>query len=115
VLFTDTTVVQPDLVFVSRERRTIVEKSRIAGAPDLAAEILSPSTATRDRSLKLQTYERHGVAHYWLLDPEPGELEEYVLGDGKFRLVSKLTGPASFQPKAFPGLTLDHGQVWAAE
>jgi Uma2 family endonuclease len=113
VVLTDTTIVQPDLIFVSKERRAVLEKARIAGAPDLAVEILSPSTATRDRSLKLQTYERHGVAHYWLLDPERGDLEEYVLSDGKFRLVSKLTGPVAFQPRVFPGFTLDLGQVWA--
>jgi Uma2 family endonuclease len=113
VLFTDTTVVQPDLLFVAKEHRAVVEKSKIVGAPDLAVEILSPSTATRDRSLKLQTYERHGVAHYWLLDPERSELEEYVLSEGKFRLVSKLTGPVSFQPRVFLGFTLDLGQVWA--
>jgi Uma2 family endonuclease len=113
VVFTDTTVVQPDLIFVSNGRRGVVERSRIVGAPDLVAEILSPSTATRDRSLKLQSYERHGVAHYWLLDPERGELEEYVLAEGKYRLVSKLAGPVPFQPRVFAGLTLDLGQVWA--
>lgn len=114
VLFNDDTVVQPDLIYISKARANIVQRANVAGAPDLLVEILSPSTAALDRSLKLQTYQKHGVAHYWLLDPERSELEEYVLVEGKFQAVSKLVGPVSFQPKAFPGLTIDLRQVWAA-
>lgn len=61
-------VVQPDVVFVSNERSEIV-RDRIWGAPDLVAEVLSSSTAARDRTTKLMWYRQYGVRECWLLDP----------------------------------------------
>lgn len=73
------TPVQPDLVFVSRERRQIVGRERIEGAPDLVVEILSASTAARDRGLKFELYAASGVREYWMVDPDELTLEVYVL------------------------------------
>lgn len=67
--------VQPDLAFVSRDRGHIIEDPWIRGAPDLVAEILSPSTAERDRGLKLKLYRRQGVPEYWIVDPEAETVE----------------------------------------
>ena len=68
VVFSDNEVVQPDLVFVSNERSHILTENNIRGAPDLIIEILSPSTAGRDRTFKRTLYERHGVKEYWMVD-----------------------------------------------
>jgi Uma2 family endonuclease len=54
------------------------------GAPDLIIEILSPSTAYRDRGIKFETYEKHGVRKYWLVDPEAAFAEIYHLNEGRF-------------------------------
>ncbi len=77
-------VVQPDLVFVSKEREGILARANIRGAPDLAVEILSPSTSRRDRRDKFDLYERHGVGEYWLADPELRMFWVFVLRNGKF-------------------------------
>ncbi len=61
--------VQPDIFFVSNERRGIVGEKQVTGAPDLVVEILSPSTAHRDRGIKLDLYARRGVREYWIVDP----------------------------------------------
>lgn len=59
-------VVQPDLLFVSAARIQIV-RDRVWGAPDLVVEIASPSTAHRDRTIKLEWYRRYGVRECWLV------------------------------------------------
>ena len=61
--------VQPDLLFVSDDRREIIGEKQVLGAPDLVVEILSPSTARRDRGIKLDLYARRGVRQYWIVDP----------------------------------------------
>ena len=67
VVLSDTDVVQPDLLFVSREREHLLSGGdNIRGAPDLVVEILSPATADRDRGYKHALYASHGVAEYWL-------------------------------------------------
>ncbi|WP_420635551.1 Uma2 family endonuclease [Candidatus Palauibacter sp.] len=67
--------VQPDILFVSRERREIITEAGIVDAPDLVVEILSPSTAGRDRSIKLRLYERQGVREYWIVDPDENTVD----------------------------------------
>ena len=70
VYLSETNVVQPDLLFVSRAREHLLsDGQKVRGAPDLVIEILSPSTETKDRSLKRDLYGRHGVTEYWLVDP----------------------------------------------
>ena len=67
--------VQPDLLFVSRERFGILTDTWLMGAPDLVVEILSPSTASRDRGLKLRLYERQGVREYWIVDSDENTVD----------------------------------------
>jgi len=72
--------VQPDIVFVSGERRDIVAAAGIVGAPDLVVEVLSPSTASRDRTIKLRLYERHGVREYWIVDSDENAIDVWRFG-----------------------------------
>ena len=70
VVLSDTDVVQPDLLFISRGREHLLSGGEnVRGAPDLVVEILSPATADRDRGHKRELYGRHGVLEYWLVDP----------------------------------------------
>ena len=70
VVLSNHDVVQPDLLFVSRERAHLLRGGdAVRGAPDLVVEILSPATADRDRGYKHALYARHGVTEYWLVDP----------------------------------------------
>jgi Uma2 family endonuclease len=72
--------VQPDILFIAKERLDIIGEDWIRGAPDLVIEILSPSTAKRDRTLKLNLYQRQGVAEYWIVDPETKTVEVWAAG-----------------------------------
>ena len=74
-------VVQPDIVFVARERRHII-RDRIWGAPDLVVEVLSPRTERRDRTTKLEWYMRYGVRECWLVEPNAAFIEVVQLPSG---------------------------------
>ena len=75
-------VIRPDLSVVCNSVIVQIDKA-IFGMPDLAVEVLSPSTAQRDRSVKKSLYERNGVREYWIIDPKNKSVEVYHLVDGK--------------------------------
>ena len=77
VLFAEGDYLEPDLVFVRRERGGIISDRGIEGPPDLVVEILSGSTAERDRGIKRQRYAWFGVPQYWVVDPEAKHIEVY--------------------------------------
>jgi Uma2 family endonuclease len=77
VLLADGDYLEPDVVFVRRQRRDIESARGIEAAPDLVVEVLSPSTARRDRTLKRERYMLHGVREYWVVDHEAGEVLVY--------------------------------------
>ncbi len=87
VVLSDHDVFQPDILFISNNRLHIIGDRNIQGSPDLVIEILSPSTETRDRDIKLEQYLRFGVREYWLIDPQERTLEVLKAGDTEFETV----------------------------
>jgi len=86
VVFSSVNVVQPDIVFISRNRLRIIKEKAIFGAPDWIIEILSPSSDKIDIKLKKDLYEHFGVREYWIIYPDDEKLEVYLLKEGKFKL-----------------------------
>jgi Uma2 family endonuclease len=111
VTLDDRNVVQPDILFISRERSGIRQDDRIVGAPDLCVEILSPGTERVDRVRKLDLYARSGVAHYWIVDPGARTIEEYVLHGDVYRARSITGYEEPFRPAMFPGFAFTLGVV----
>jgi Uma2 family endonuclease len=74
----------PDVMIVCN--RDIVKTDGIYGAPDLVVEILSPSTAKKDKGYKKDLYEKCGVKEYWIVEVETQSIEVYLLQDGKYAL-----------------------------
>lgn len=85
VYFDEQNAFQPDIVFISKERLHLLKRKGLFGAPDLAIEVLSPSTSKYDRQQKKSVYERFGVKEYWLIDPETTTVQGYQLIDHVFR------------------------------
>jgi Uma2 family endonuclease len=112
VKFADGVVVQPDLVFVRRERLEIVAPDSILGAPDLIVEILSPSTRSADLRVKWDAYARHGVPYYWVVDPLAESVEAYELRDGAYAAVASATGRTTFSAPPFEDLQIDLALLW---
>ena len=106
-ILSDTTVLQPDLVFVEAARQARVTERGIEGAPTLVVEILSPSTARADRTVKASLYARHGVPWYWIVDPEARTIEALALCGGAYEPAVRLTGSTRGELPPFEGLALD--------
>jgi len=92
LILESTSVLQPDLLFVSKARQHIVTDRAIEGTPDLVIEILSPTTSRTDRVTKAQIYARHSVPAYWIVDPEQETIEIYLLNVDSYRLAANLQG-----------------------
>ncbi len=81
---------EPDLVFFGPEKAAKLRAKTLKfPIPDFICEVLSDSTTKRDRGVKFQDYEAHGVREYWLVHPERRELEQYVLERGRYVLRMK--------------------------
>ena len=106
VILSDTSIVQPDVVFVAAERLGSVSARGIEGAPTLAVEILSPTTAALDRRRKRDLYARHGVTYYWIVDGDTRTIEMYQLAGETYELLARATGDAPVSVEPFPGLSL---------
>ena len=81
---------EPDVVFFGLSKAaTLWPETMKFPVPDLVVEVLSESTEKRDRGLKFQDYEAHGVQEYWIVDAERRILEQHVLRDGRYELRMK--------------------------
>ncbi len=86
VVLSNEDVVQPDIIFVSKENRHIITQDNIKGSPDLLIEIISKNSAQRDRIIKRRLYEKYGVHEYWLVDMDKKEIEVLVLTKGTYEI-----------------------------
>jgi Uma2 family endonuclease len=82
LIFSDTDVVQPDVLFVAKERAAIVEHHGLTDAPDLVVEVLSESNRRHDEIRKRRLYERYGVREYWIVDPALEQVKVYRRSNG---------------------------------
>ncbi len=96
-------LVQPDILFIAKERLRIVKEQNIEGPPDLIVEILSPGTAVYDRQNKFQAYAAAGVREYWLVDPDGCTVEVNVLRGQAYAPLGSF-GPADqMRSEVLPG------------
>jgi len=88
VILSEDNVFQPDLVFVSKERKEIVKERGIFGSPDLVIEVISPSTLKRDTEDKKRVYERVCVKELWLVFPGEKAVEVFFKKDKHYEVCS---------------------------
>ena len=111
VVLSDHDVAQPDILFVSNERASIITLANIQGSPDLVVEVLSPSTEEYDRGYKRALYARHGVLEYWLVDPDAETVETLALTDEGFSHVATYRRDGNLTSPLLPGLAIELDQV----
>ena len=102
----------PDIIFVAKENLHKLTTNYLDGAPDIAVEIISPDSRSRDRGEKFYEYEQAGVREYWLIDPDRKQAEFYLRGeDGIFRLVFA-GGEGVFRSEVLKGFWLKVEWLW---
>lgn len=105
----DHSVVQPDVIYISGARLKNLRK-RIESAPDLLVEVLSPSSARRDRGEKLSLYAQCGIREYWIFDPEGRQTELLVNEAGRFVVALPVAG--EYRSESLPEIHLDLTTFW---
>ncbi len=114
LLFNRFVVMQPDLIYLSKEQAHLdTGKAIEGGAPELVVEILSPSSVALDRVFKFNVYARLGVQWYWIVDPGACVIEEFILAEAAYSLVAEHKGDGSFSPRLFTGFTTLLPGIWA--
>ena len=102
---------EPDLIFVSRERMHLIQRTYLNGPADLAVEIISPDSIERDRRQKFVEYEQAGVKEYWLMDPDSESAEFFALGaDRRYQAVA--TPDGIFRSQVVPGFFIRLAWLW---
>ncbi len=106
VVLGDDTVLQPDLLAVSRDRSHIIGR-RVEGPPDLVVEVEADNTRERDLTTKRMLYAKHGVREFWFVSGGGSFLLQLSEpADDDYRARSVYEKPAAVTSRAFPGLTV---------
>ncbi len=106
---------QPDLLYVSNERRHIFNPDGhgVSGAPDVVVEILSDSTRRRDLNEKLPVYIASGVREAWIVDLEDATLTVHSADAGAAGSVAVFTAEDMLTSAAMPGVAIELGAIFA--
>ena len=105
---------EPDILFVAHEHRERLNDRRLDGPADLVIEIVSESSASRDRLEKFAEYQAAGIPEYLLLDPRPGwqRVDLYALGgDGKYQAILPDAG-GRYRSTVVPGFWFRADWFW---
>ena len=107
--------VMPDVQFYrsGKEHPGRTEQGLVSGHPDLAIEIVSPSSARYDRMTKLAWYASIGTTEYWIVDPSTRMLERLVLQGDHYLVAEVLGDDAVFRPASFDGLEIALAELWS--
>jgi len=97
----------PDLMFLARERKSLMGEQYIDGPPDLMVELLCEHSEWLDRGRKFREYALAGVSWYWIIDIDRAMIEEYEGANGRFVNLVHTPFDQPFAPRLFPGLTID--------
>jgi len=112
VILSEDIVVQPDIVFISKDNLKNIKEGRLFSSPDLVVEIVSPTSYYRDRYEKFRIYEESGIKEYWLVYPGEKAIEVWVLNEGKYELYSIASNEGKVKSKVLKGLEIDLKEVF---
>lgn len=112
VHFDNENVLEPDILFISKERAHIIGERNIQGAPDLVIEIVSENSAYGDLIQKKKLYARFGVKEYWVVVPAEGYVETYILKDSSLILQKTYGKNDVLEAVVLAGLKIDLKKIF---
>lgn len=115
VILDDSTILQPDVVYLARDRERRLRKRGVEGAPTLVVEVLSPTQTLRELERRGELYFASGVPHFWIADPDRRTLEGRVLGDGRYVVEAVFQGDAAARLRPFGDLEIALSKIWPPE
>ena len=104
----DETLLRPDIVLACEDDH----EAYLSKAPKIIVEILSPSTAKKDETIKFDIYEREGVQYYILVYPDDLKAKVYSLKDGRYVKVGDFTHEVLDFDDITCNISLDFAQVF---
>lgn len=115
VVLSNLDVVQPDLLFVSSARASIITEKNIQGPPDFVIEIISETSRKTDETIKRKLYEGYGVREYWIVDPELETVDIHRLTDRGYVRAAELSLEAdhAIETSLLPGLKLRLSDIFS--
>ncbi len=109
----DVEVAVPDLAGWKRERMPAIPRDhRFEVVPDWVCEILSASTASKDREIKMPFYAAHGVRYAWLVDPIGQTLEALEMKDRTWVVLGSFSGEDRVAIAPFDAITIALSDLW---
>ena len=112
VEFSNDIVIQPDTIYISIARKSIIKEKRIVGAPEFVLETLSPGTENIDRTTKMTVYGLYDVVEYWLVHPSEKYIEVYYNFGKTMQLVQTARENDIIVSKAIEGFELDVARIF---
>ena len=113
VVLADDSVVQPDIIFIRKDRMGIIGEKAITAAPDFVIEILSDSTRKLHLVLKRNLYASYGVREYWIVDPKAERIDIYILEKDELVKKVEITEGEARSLAVLPGLAIPLREVFA--
>ncbi|NPV30024.1 MAG: Uma2 family endonuclease [Firmicutes bacterium] len=105
-------VLQPDVLYLSRERFSLLREECLRGVPDLVVEVLSPNSGRRDRLQKSRLYLRYGVREYWVVDPAAETVEVFSAGERGWLLAGVYGPEDSLTSPLLPEFTAPGAEIF---
>ncbi|MCY3021047.1 MAG: Uma2 family endonuclease [Planctomycetota bacterium] len=113
VILSEENVFQPDILYISNERRSVILREGLRGAPDLCVEVLSPSNRELDLTVKRLTYAKFGLPELWIVDPDADTLQLFRLQENHQAPLKVFGANDTLATPLLPGFSLPLREVFA--
>lgn len=111
-IFGEYDVRRPDILYFSKGRTNLITEKRLLGKPDLAVEVVSPSSTKTDKADKFKQYAAGGVKFYWIVDPAKESFDAYLLKARRYLSAAHGQSDDVISAPPFDALKIPLNKLW---